>query len=102
MLKTASMLIVTATALSAIVTPSFAQSFDRGNTGNDNGGNGGRGEYFSGAASAPITHVRAPGRILLLQRGGAYCATTWAALHDRAGKRNTIRHCDDRRHIDLD
>ncbi|SIQ17687.1 hypothetical protein SAMN05880582_1011009 [Rhizobium sp. RU20A] len=102
MLKIASTAVLAGLILSSTALPGLAQSFDRGN-GNDRGGTGGgRGEYFSGASSAPVTHVRAPGRIILLQRGGAYCATTWAALHDRHGKRNAIRHCDDRRHIDLD
>ncbi len=101
MTKIASAVVLVATALTSLAAPAFAQSADRGN-GQDRGDRGGRGDYFSGVTSAPITYVRGPGNTVLLRRGGAFCSTTWAALHDVNGIRNTIRHCDDRRHIDLD
>ena len=52
------------------------------------------------ADRGPLTFAQVRPR-LKHDKGGAYCSTNWYVLHDERGMRNEIRHCDDRRHIDI-
>ncbi|UDF28992.1 UNVERIFIED_ORG: hypothetical protein LHK14_15920 [Roseateles sp. XES5] len=83
-----------ATLAGAAATPSFAQS--RGQSRESSTG----GDYYPGADRGPLTFAQVRPR-LKLDKGGAYCSTNWYVLHDERGMRNEIRHCDDRRHIDI-
>lgn len=78
----------------AVANPSFAQS--RGQSRETSNG----GDYYPGADRGPLTFAQVRPR-LKHDKGGAYCSTNWYVLHDERGMRNEIRHCDDRRHIDI-
>ena len=85
------------TVLGSLASPSFAQqsSRDRGN-GSSNGG-----DYYAGATKRKPVLIAHFQRKLLREKGGAYCSTNWYVLFDERGRRTDVRHCDDRRDIEI-
>lgn len=89
------------TAAASVSAPSFAQQKGGGqsNGGGQSAGNGNTGDYYIG-----LSRYKNNRRPIYIRHGRstAYCSTNWAVLHDEYGNRNWVRHCDDRREIDVD
>lgn len=82
------------TAAGSLAAPSFAQQ--RG--GGQSAGKGASGDYYVGISR----HNQRRPVYIVNGRSTAYCSTNWAVLHDEYGNRNWVRHCDDRRDIEVD
>lgn len=83
------------TAAGAVSAPSFAQQHGGGGK---SAGNGSTGDYYEGLSRS---NNRRP-IYIINGKSTAYCSTNWAVLHDEYGNRTWVRHCEDRRDIEVD
>ncbi|MDO9418178.1 hypothetical protein [Pararhizobium sp.] len=79
------------TAAASMAAPSFAQQ-----RGNDRSSETRSGDFYEG------TNKQQRRPRYLFETSGAYCSTNWIVLYDKYGNKTRVRHCDERRDVEID